>query len=321
MKTAHRIRAAAVVVGLLVGALALTPARAVATSGAPGRIVFDDYMTQQLYAVNPDGSALAQLTHLPNSEAPFLPSWSPDGSRILFNVSKPSGADRIWIMNADGSHPHQLASEASGYFDLQPHYTPDGTHIVFSRCMPDDGVCAIWIMRADGTAKRAITPYKVGTHESSDFDPSVSPDGTQVAYTAFGQNGITSQIRVVRLDGTGNHALTPPAIEAGQPDWSPDGTQITFTSNRTGIHSNVYTMAADGTDIVQLTETRYPNNSDGSVYSPAGSRIAFSSDRGHSDLCCNGLFVMDADGSHEHQLHVGLGGVVDIAWGPARART
>jgi Tol biopolymer transport system component len=299
------------------------PARVSASvAGSDGRIVFDDYVTQQLYSINPDGSALAQLTHLPSGDAPALPSWSPDGSRILFNLGNPSGEGiRIWIMRADGSHQRQLASDTRGFLDLRPQYTPDGARIVFTRCQPGDGVCAIWIMRADGTDKQPITPYKVGTHEASDFEPSVSPDGTRVAYTAFDQHGITAQIRVVRLDGTGNHAVSPPAIEAGHPGWSPDGTRITFSSNRPGIHSNVYTMAANGTDIVQLTDTRYPNNSFGSVYSPTGSRIAFSSDRRYPDLCCSELFVMDADGSHEHMLHVGLQGVVDVAWGPGGART
>lgn len=322
MKTAHRVRAAAVLVALLVGALALMPARALATfPGAAGRIVFDDYMTQQLYSVNPDGSALAQLTHLPSGDSPSLPAWSPGGSRIVFDLANPStGTIRIWIMHADGSHPRQLASDAPGYLDFQPQYTPDGTHIVFSRCLPNFGVCAIWIMRADGIGKQAITPYKVGTHEASDFDPAVSPDGEHVAYAAFGQDGITAQIRIVRLDGTGNHAISPPAIEAGHPDWSPDGTRITFTSNRPGIHSNIYTMAADGTDIVQLTHTGYPNNSFASAYAPAGSRIAFSSDRRYSDLCCADLFIMDANGSHQHLVHVGLSGIVSVAWGPADTR-
>jgi Tol biopolymer transport system component len=323
MRSAHRVRVAALLVGLLIAALALTPARALATfPGSPGRIVFDDYMTQQLYSVNPDGSGLAQLTHLPSGDSPSLPAWSPDGSRIVFTlVNSSTGTIRIWIMHADGSHQRQLASDAPGYLDFQPRYTPDGAHIVFARCQPNFGVCAIWIMHADGTGKRAITPYKVGTHEASDFDPSVSPDGDHVAYTALGQNGITAQVRIVRLDGTGNHAISPPAIEAGHPDWSPDGTRITFTSNRPGINSNIYTMRADGTGIIQLTNTLYPNNSFASVYSPAGSRIAFSSDRGYPDLCCNNLFVMAVDGSHQHMLHLGLHGIVNVAWGPADTRT
>jgi Tol biopolymer transport system component len=318
MRSAHRLPAAALIVGLMVAALAFTPARALASfPGANGRIAFDDFVTNQIYAINPDGSGLAQLTHEPSDRVAFLPSWSPDGSRVLFTVNNLStGVPSIWMMDADGAHQHQVASDAPGYRDYQPLFTSTG-HIVFSRCKPNNGVCAIWIMRVDGTDKQPITPFKEGSREAVDFDPSVSPDGHRVAYTAFGQNGITAQVRVVRVDGTGNHAVSPPAVEAGHPGWSPDGTRITFTSNRPGIHSNVYTMAADGSDITRLTHTAYPNNSFASVYSPDGGQIAYSSDRRYPDLCCVDLFVMNADGSHQHLVHTGLQGILDVAWGPA----
>ena len=41
---------------------ATTPAASAATP-APGRIAFFDYVTNQIYAANPDGTALTQLTH------------------------------------------------------------------------------------------------------------------------------------------------------------------------------------------------------------------------------------------------------------------
>lgn len=71
-------------------------------------------------------------------------------------------------MNADGSHQHQLTSDATGYRDYLAHYTADARRIVFARCKPNGGVCAIWIMRADGTDKQPITPYKEGANSDSD---------------------------------------------------------------------------------------------------------------------------------------------------------
>ena len=102
-----------------------------------GRIAFSDFMTGQVYAVNPDGTGLAQLTHEPNGIAARWPDWSPNGSRVLFaRVNLSNFMGRIWIMNANGSGQRQLASGVPGRSDFQPRYTPDGRHIVFTQCLP-----------------------------------------------------------------------------------------------------------------------------------------------------------------------------------------
>lgn len=52
------------VVGVVAAVLMVGAAPAAATfPGQNGRIVFADYMSGQIYAANPDGSALRQLTH------------------------------------------------------------------------------------------------------------------------------------------------------------------------------------------------------------------------------------------------------------------
>jgi Tol biopolymer transport system component len=68
-------------------------------------------------------------------------------------------------MNADGTMQRRLATDKPGYRDYQPRYAPDGRHIVFSRCSPGDGLCAIWIMRSNGTHKRRVIPFGTTPHE------------------------------------------------------------------------------------------------------------------------------------------------------------
>src|SRR5215469_7749729 len=169
------LRALAVVASLAEPGLATTAAATAAASPpAAGRIVFDDFVTNQIYAVNPDGTALAQLTHEPAGIAARWPGWSPDGSHILFTrFNLTTGMGRIWIMNADGAAQRQFASDAPGYRDYQPRYTPDGRHIVFSRCAPNDGLCAIWIMGSAGTRRRLVIPSLTAPTETSNFDPDV----------------------------------------------------------------------------------------------------------------------------------------------------
>jgi Tol biopolymer transport system component len=78
--------------------------------------------TQNIYTIHPDGTTLKQLTSgLPafgdGGQSTFHPSWSPDGTQILFSHS-PARADDgsddwgfvdLFVMNRDGSELHVLA--------------------------------------------------------------------------------------------------------------------------------------------------------------------------------------------------------------------
>ncbi|HEY7431483.1 MAG TPA: hypothetical protein VH641_12225 [Streptosporangiaceae bacterium] len=296
------------------------PAAAAPATGtaASGRIAFSDFVTNQVYAVNPDGSGLAQLTHEPDGFAARYPGWSPGGSRLLFtrlNLSNFVG--RIWIMKANGTGQRRLATEGPGHSDVQASYSPDGRHIVFVRCLPGFEHCAIWLMRSDGTHRHLVVRAIDAPNETNNFDPKVSPDGRRIAFTRFGFRGIISQVWVARINGTHAHPLTAPRLEGGQPAWSPDGRQIAFASNSSRVQSSLYVMRADGTGVTRLVTTKWPTNNFGPSYSPGGGRIAFGSDRRHPDLCCEELFTMRASGARQHLAPTGLQGVIDIAWGTA----
>jgi Tol biopolymer transport system component len=300
-------------------ALALTAGLVLAQAGSAhaasatrdGRIAFWDFMTGQIYAVNPDGTGLAQLTHVANGHTAADPAWSPDGRHIAFD-SDISGQVRLWIMDANGRHARMVAGDRPGAADVVPSYTPDGRRLVFSRCLMGDH-CAIYSIRADGTHRRALTKLRAIT----DIGASVSPDGTRIAFVRFGAHGIIGQIYVMNANGSGAHAVTPPALEGSAPHWSPTGKLITFTSNCCRPGSNIYVMHPGGTGIRELTHTPFPHNSFQSAYAPRADRIVFASDRRHPDFCCNDLFVMRSNGTRETLVHTGLTGVLSPSWGTA----
>jgi TolB protein len=304
-------------------ALALTAGLILAQAGAAhatsagrdGRIAFWDGNTGQIYAVNPDGTGLAQLTHVTQGQMAADPAWSPDGRHIAFD-SNMSGPVRLWIMDANGGHARMVAGDRPNVADSLPAYTPDGRRLVFSRCIMGDH-CAIYSIRVNGTHLRALTPLRA----HADLLASVSPDGRQIAFTRFGANGIIAQVYVMRADGSGAHAVTPPALEGLAPHWSPDGKLLTFTSNSDRPGGNIYVMHPDGTGIRRLTHTPFPHNSFLSAYAPEGDRIVFASDRRHANFCCNDLFVMRSNGTRETLVHTGLTGVLSPAWGTAPLAT
>jgi Tol biopolymer transport system component len=321
MATRRRLALLTLTAAAAVAALGGTSAQAT-YPGPNGRIAFPDYVSGQVYAVNPDGSGLVQLTHTDANHAADFPSWSPDGEHILFTVFRFRNADRsrIWIMDADGAHQHQLTGDTRGFRDYAPKYTPDASHIVFSRCQPDDGVCAIWEMQADGTQKHALTPYvHDSTNEVVDFRESVSPDGTQIAFARFFDGGFIARVFVMDADGSDPVAITPPRLEGFGPDWAPDGKRITFSSNGGRTGSSVFTIRPDGSDLQRVTPNRYPHNDALASYSPRGNHIAFVSDRNYPDLCCNDLFAINPNGTGEHMIDVGLSspGILDPSWGTA----
>jgi Tol biopolymer transport system component len=332
------VRRMCVQVPIVALALSLLPAIAggVAPTPGNGRIAFDDWQTGQIYTVNPDGTGLVQLTDTGPNRWAGDPSWSPDGSHIVFE-QQAHGRVLLWMMNADGSDKHLLADDRQSTFSFEPEYTPDGQRVVFYRCWqfdlhdelhPDGGLvftCRIFSIAVDGTDRQGIT----ATHpplEVFDFDPTVSPDGSSVAFRRSNHNydGIKSQIYVAGIDGSDPHPLTPPALEAWYPQWSPDGHHIVFSSNccRSGhvLGANGYVMDADGTNVARLTDTPFPNNDTHLTYSPDGTQIVFASDRDAEPTCppcTTDMFIMDADGSNETMVDLAVEAPHDFSWGTA----
>jgi Tol biopolymer transport system component len=284
---------------------------------ADGRILLSDAATGQLYTVNPDGSALMQVTHLGPGQHAFDAEWAPHSKRIIF-ASDMSGDNRIYLMNADGTHVHLVASDRSGYADDAPSFTPDGHTIVFTRCRPDPpGGCSIAGMRADGTDRHALTNPGRGDHQHGDFYAEVSPNGRRVTFSRFRYNGVTARIWAMRIDGSHAHPVTAPALEAEISSWAPDGRHLLFTDLAIHLGSKVYSVRPDGSHLTPLTSSHYPHSDVFQSVAPAGDRIAFTTDRNYPDLCCRDLYVMNADGSGQHIVPTGLTYPLDPQWGTA----
>lgn len=104
------------------------------------------------------------------------------------------------------------------------------------------------------------------------WHPSISPDGTKVAYVVEKQG--RSDLQVMNVDGTGNVNLSDNNKGFWSPSWSPDGSKIITTSRDTARGNlELVEFAADGSSKAQAT--RIGVNTDLPQYSPDGQHIVF----------------------------------------------
>jgi Tol biopolymer transport system component len=319
MRTTRLTPTLMVVVSMLV-VVGKAPTAAATFTGGNGRIAFsygDQFAAGDLgfhtdvFTIRPDGSDLQQLTHVAGDAAAALPSWSPDGTKIVFE-SNVSGNYEIWVMDADGRGKTQITDEPR-FEHLTPSWSPDGTQIVYSRCDAPFGFissCDVEVMGADGSY-----PYRVVGGHYIHERPVFSPDGTSIAFGSD-RSGFASAVWVVNVDGADLRRLTSPNAEGFWPDWSPDGERVLFSTNCCRPHSNLRSIRPDGTGLRRLTDSSPHHNLAFGSYSPSGREIVLTSDEAYPRFCCNDVVVRGADGDLS-TIVKGARALVVASWGSA----
>lgn len=271
------------VVGLLAGGAAGGP--------MPGRIAFVSKRDApgsnfELYVMNANGSGQHRVRRSPGYDE-GRSSWSPDGLRVVFEVSRPGYVERdLAVMGSRGGVRLITGPGPGGAFldDTAPAWSPSGGRIAFARGDSTNGY-RIFTITPNGTGLTQVTDGG----RRFDRTPTWSSDGTRIAFTREGE------LWVVNADGTGATRIA--AGRFVEPAWSPDGSTIAFTrsSARTGA-GELYTIPAAGGPVHQLTRTRQSEIHP--TWSPDGSMIAYQ--LGAYDNA--DIYVMNADGSGVHRL-------------------
>jgi serine/threonine-protein kinase len=82
-------------------------------------------------------------------------SWSPDGSRIVYQTSEPG--DPLIVADGDGSDRREILNSGSGYHQHYPTWGADGW-IYLARGLENTGQMDLWRVRPDGTgSERLVT--------------------------------------------------------------------------------------------------------------------------------------------------------------------
>lgn len=197
--------------------------------------------TTQLFRISTDGWITSQMTSQPAPDPRGLlhidPSFSPDGTRIVYNLktSHPDCGNIAWtqifVAEADGSDRVRL-TDGCGLANSQATFSPTGDRIAFrskrdesSAGVPTDPRFSIFVMDADGSNQARLTPLG-----PSEDNPVWAPDGSRIYFTKDQR-----EVRSVQPDGSGEELLWAPEIRAfATKGISPDGTRLLLDIFGTG---------------------------------------------------------------------------------------
>ena len=163
----------------------------------------------------------------------------------------------------------------------------------------------IWSIDYEGANQKQVTSYK-----SISTMPSVSPDGSRIAFTswALGQ----PQILVHSLETLRRIPFLNPRAGTNQnASYSPDSKQIAFSSSASGF-SQIYVANADGSGIRRLTNTRAVEV-EPKINPKTGNDIVFVSGRGGGSPQ---VYRMNSDGADVQRLTTGEGQATNPSWNP-----
>lgn len=216
------------------------------------------------------------------------PSWSPDGSMLVFKglagrLDQGLRGVRLYVGLANGSGLRPLRGTHGAD---EPKFAPDGKTVFFARYRFRPWInrqgkerflirgASIWSVDVFGGAPRRLTPSRNGLWM---YPASFSPDGHTLlaSRSAKGEswNVVKMQLDTGRKDVFLRHA--------SDPVYSPDGTHIAFVRWRpVGTEkgsdewtSDLFTVRPGGGGLRQITHG--PGNDLFQSWDPSGERLAF----------------------------------------------
>ena len=302
--------------------LALTATAAVnigptAIGGTLGQVAFASVRSgiPQIYLVNTDGTDLFAITD--SAEGACQPSWSPDGTRLVFiSPCRARGEffedlysdSSLFIINPDGTGLQPLAVVPGSAFD--PAWSPDWKRIAFASNR--DGRDEIYVLSVESGVVIRLT---TSTGDTENTQPSWSPDGRQIAYTVKRVDAY--QVWAMTLTGQDNVQL----VRSGQslwdylPIWSPDGTTIFFNQRVLGpTRPWLMSIAYKDHDTQEPVRLELPVPIEDVEFSPDGMWIIFESTdaEGNRDI-----YYSTVSGGSRTRLTEDPAVDFDPAWRPA----
>jgi len=177
----------------------------------------------QIYIMNADGTGQTRITD-EGSALDYNPSWSPDGSRLVFQ-SRPEinpGVHGLYVIGTDGMGRRRVTD--GQYNDYSPQWSPDGNLILFTQ---------------------SAASYK--------FFGDVTREERQLI-------GASAEIMVLNLEDGTIMPITQNDLPNGDPSWNGDGSEILFLQDN-GPHKTLFRQKLGQTDAIAVADGDVVSNS------------------------------------------------------------
>ena len=272
-----------------------------------------------LWLVAPDGSEPRQLT---DAVHVIWPVWSPDRSQIAFlapDPDDPMGNVSLYRIAVDGSTPERLVDGVSAH--AAPSWSPDGTRIAYTSFAGYDpvyesGAISVRVFDVESGKETDLT----GATYPLAFNPSWSPDGSQIAFIVKHQGlgerpqhapGDVMVANLGRLDDEFENVTNGAVRDVWSVSWSPRDDELLLYSlfGQTWYEppsTSIRVLNRASGEIHQLAGLEERPTMP--VWSPDGTRFAFTS-RESSIVVAN-----SAGNIHELEAEEALSG--EITWSP-----
>lgn len=226
--------------------------------------------SRRLFTVTPLGTKLSPLTAGRPASGGVVPGYddqpafSPGGGAIAY-VHETGAVTKgvvqhsnVYVMRADGTVPRQVTA-------FPPYrgtiggvaWSPDAKHLVFAlngsaTATPPNGR-ALFVVNADGTGLRQLTPWALGANGTPDW----SKDGRIVFRSVADEATGKGNFFTILVSGSGLRQLThfTGEVISHKVAFSPDGRWITFAKAGTGGVNDIYLARSDGTQLHAVTRT------------------------------------------------------------------